>query len=78
MPGMDGFQVLEWLRASPEWSKLPVVVLSGSNLDCDRQTARDLGARAYYVKPIKHEETQAMLKAICDEWLKDGADGEQK
>jgi len=73
MPGMGGFEVLHWLRRSRQWSKLPVVILSGSDVDRDRQKALALGARAYFVKAIKLEETQQMLKIVCEQWLQDGA-----
>jgi CheY-like chemotaxis protein len=78
MPHMDGVEVLQWLRRSREWSNLPVVVLCGSNMDGVRETARHLGARASYTKAIELKDTQAMLKAICDEWLGNGADGERR
>jgi len=73
MPGMGGFEVLHWLRRSLQWSKLPVVILSGSDEDRDRQKALALGARAYFVKAIKLEETQQMLKIVCEQWLQDAA-----
>jgi CheY-like chemotaxis protein len=69
MPGMYGFQVLEWLRNSPEWSKLPVVVLSCSNSDHDREKAYELGARAFYTKDASLDDTQEMLLTICRDWL---------
>ncbi|MCA9572342.1 MAG: response regulator, partial [Myxococcales bacterium] len=33
MPGMDGFQVAETLRADPRWAGLPIVVLTSATLD---------------------------------------------
>src|SRR5215831_9692525 len=35
MPLMDGFDVLAWLRAHPQFNSLPVVVLTSSKLDSD-------------------------------------------
>jgi len=31
MPGMDGFQVLDWIRANPDYGSLPVIVVSASD-----------------------------------------------
>src|SRR5690242_14029566 len=37
MPLLNGFDVLSWLKARPEYRDLPAVVLSSSGLDPDRQ-----------------------------------------
>ena len=52
MPVMDGFQVLETLRESPELSKIPVVVLSALNSNEDIVKAYNLGAKDFITKPI--------------------------
>jgi CheY-like chemotaxis protein len=50
MPVKDGFEVLEWLRSHPAFEKLPVVVLSSSDLGEDKGKAQELGATAYLTK----------------------------
>ena len=55
MPGKDGFEVLEWIRSQPALANLPVVVLSGSNLEIDKVRAKELGARDYFVKDKEWE-----------------------
>ena len=50
IPGKDGFKVLEWIRERPVLKNLPVIVLSGSNLQEDKLRAKELGARDYFVK----------------------------
>ena len=54
LPLLSGFDVLRWIqeRALP----LEVVVLSGSDILSDKETARSLGASDYLVKPISAEE----------------------
>jgi CheY-like chemotaxis protein len=37
MPGMDGFDFMEEVRKHPEWSKLPVVVLTAKNLTAEER-----------------------------------------
>ncbi len=37
MPGMDGFEVLERIRALPAYLTTPVIVQSGKNLDRDEE-----------------------------------------
>jgi CheY-like chemotaxis protein len=55
MPGMDGFEVLKWIREQPALANLPVIVVSGSNLQSDKARAKELGARDYFVKDADWE-----------------------
>ena len=48
MPGKSGFDVLRWLQASGK-KDLPVVMLTGSNLERDKEESFALGA--YQVLP---------------------------
>lgn len=48
MPRMDGFQVLQELRASGE--TLPVILLTNLGQEEDIQKGRELGATDYFVK----------------------------
>jgi len=61
LPFVSGFDVLSWLRGQPSLSDLPVVILTGSSEDRDRQKALELGAKAYLVKPPTPE---MLLQAI--------------
>jgi len=68
MPRIDGFDVLKWIQASGIAAP-PVLVLSGSDLDEDKQQALALGARAYYAKRANVREVVSFLKNISDQWL---------
>jgi DNA-binding response OmpR family regulator len=46
--GMNGFDVLEQVKASPTLKTVPVIVLT--NLDSEQKTALDIGAIDYIVK----------------------------
>jgi CheY-like chemotaxis protein len=70
MPKADGFDVLHWLRRQPELKKMPVVMLSSSSQDCDREKARRLGANDYFVKATQFEELQKVAETIASRWLK--------
>lgn len=61
MPGLDGFEVCRQLR---EWSKVPIIVISSSNVEADKIAALDLGADDYVVKPFGIGEMQARVRAI--------------
>lgn len=65
MPGMNGYQVLEHLRADPALRHLPVVVLSGVNELDSVVRCIELGAEDYLLKPFK----PVLLKARVDACL---------
>ncbi len=53
MPGIDGFEVLERLKASDLTKDIKIIVVSGSADPDQRARAMKLGARAYLVKPVE-------------------------
>ena len=69
MPRATGFEILHWIRRHPELGHLPVVVLSGSELQDDIRQAYDVGANSYLVKPLGFEALVQMVKTIQTDWL---------
>jgi len=68
MPRVTGFEVLRWIRQHPKFHHLPVVVLSGSELQDDIRQAYDAGANSYLVKPLGFEALVQMVKQIHAAW----------
>lgn len=52
MPVMDGFEVLEKVRANREWDDMKIVVLSALNKNEDIVKAYNMGANDFITKPI--------------------------
>src|SRR5436190_6948471 len=50
MPVLNGFEVLDWMRTQTFPSQIPVLVLSGSEHQEDKDRAARLGATDYLVK----------------------------
>ena len=50
MPAMDGFKVIELLRATPATAQVRIMVLSALSQPEDIKKARNLGANDYLVK----------------------------
>ena len=50
MPRMDGFELIEAVRASPRFSRLPVVLVTARERPADKQRGLEVGASAYLVK----------------------------
>jgi PAS domain S-box-containing protein len=55
MPGMDGYAVLDQLKASPETSDIPVIFVSALSEAADEARGIILGAADYITKPINPE-----------------------
>jgi CheY-like chemotaxis protein len=65
LPGLTGFQVMEWIRDQYHLSSIAVVVLTSSDELRDHQRAQALGVRSYLVKPPTVEDLKAAV-AISD------------
>lgn len=50
MPEMNGFEVLEKLKADPTTVKIPVIILTNINQQDDIQKGLSLGAVDYFIK----------------------------
>jgi DNA-binding response OmpR family regulator len=64
MPRLDGFQVLEQIKARPEFAKTPVVILSAKGQESEIQAGLELGATQYILKPFAPDELIAKIKQI--------------
>ena len=56
LPKVDGLEVLRRLKTEPHCRSIPVIVLTSSSEDRDIQTAYDLGANSYIVKPVDFDK----------------------
>jgi DNA-binding response OmpR family regulator len=52
LPKLDGFAVLQKIRAAPRTKDLPVVMISSFSRDKDAARGKELGADDYVVKPL--------------------------
>jgi len=68
MPGMNGFDVLCWLRDHPPWQRIPVVVLTSCGEIELAQRAYALGARSFLTKPLGAKDFQNMMDQL-QQWL---------
>ena len=62
LPGIDGWAVLEALKADPDTRDIPVVVVS---IVDERARGVALGAAAYLVKPISRDDLRAALTTVA-------------
>jgi CheY-like chemotaxis protein len=64
MSGSSGMDVLGWLKARPQFRDIPVVVLSGFPFSEALARAHELGAQAFFVKPVQTSELTTLLRAF--------------
>jgi len=68
LPKLNGFEVLAMIRANPETSQVPVIVLTGSYGAPDIAEARKLGADHYMVKPVDFAKIVEVAKDLGLNW----------
>jgi len=68
MPQGDGFEVLHHLKANPAWAVIPTIIMSGSADPDDINSAYQLGASSFLVKPTSFDDLCALLKALLNFW----------
>jgi CheY-like chemotaxis protein len=69
MPGMDGFEVLSWIRQQPGLSAMRVIVLTCSVAVRDINKAYGLGANSFMVKPGDFQNTVELARIATKYWL---------
>lgn len=69
LPGMDGFEVLSWIRRQEGLRGLPVLVLTCSNLIRDVNRAYALGANSFFTKDIDFQKSAELAKLLREYWL---------
>lgn len=69
LTGMDGFDVLRWIRRQPGLKTLRVVVLTSSTEIRDVNLAYQLGANSFLVKPVDFEDFVRVTQALQGYWL---------
>jgi len=66
MPDMDGFALVEKIRKTPEFSSIPVLMLSSGAHGGEAARCRQIGIAAYLTKPVRPSELlDALLNALA-------------
>ena len=66
MPRLDGYGVLEEIKERPEFSNLPIAMLTSRSNEKHRKLAFNLGAAAYFSKPYNEQQLLEKLSEILN------------
>ena len=69
LPKVDGLQVLQQIKASPELRAIPVVVLTSSSEQRDIVDSYKLGVNSYIQKPVDIAQFRQTIKTLGVYWL---------
>src|ERR1041385_3492142 len=64
MTRVDAFGVLKWLRETPGFAAMPVVIMSFLDLPMDRERALQMGAQEYLAKPTGFTEMKQFIENL--------------
>lgn len=67
MPKMDGLTMVRTLREQPEYSDLPIIILSSESEEPDRVKGIAAGANVYLVKPTEPAKLVQNVKMLLSE-----------
>jgi two-component system, response regulator len=71
MPGMSGIDTLRRMREDEGLKHIPVVIVTNSTLESDRNAALNAGADGFIHKDFDMDQFGRDMKALLDRWLKD-------
>ena len=64
MPGMDGYQVCETLKAGESTQQIPVVFVSANNSEEEKARGLLLGAAGFLGKPVDPGQLALLLRDV--------------
>lgn len=70
MPRMNGFEVLDWLKADQDFKLIPVVVLTTSSSPDDVNKAYQHAASSYVTKPSDFSTFVDTLQTMEEYWFR--------
>jgi CheY-like chemotaxis protein len=69
MPKMNGREVLQALKKSPDLCRIPVVVLTTSQQEADIISTYNLGCNSYVQKPVDIERFMKVVRDLGNYWF---------
>ena len=64
MPGLDGYQVCQYLRRDPTTATLPIIMVTAMARPADQRRGFDIGADDYLPKPFALTELVTRVQSL--------------
>jgi CheY-like chemotaxis protein len=68
LPRLSGHEVLRDIKEDRDLQAIPVVVLTTSCAERDRERAYSFHANSYVVKPVDFDQFQQLVTDLCQYW----------
>jgi CheY-like chemotaxis protein len=66
MPGKNGYEVCEAIKANPELAHIPVLLLTGTFEAFDEPRARSVGSSGHIAKPFEAQSLVAQVRSLIE------------
>ena len=66
LPGMDGFEAVERLKANPDTARIPVCAVTAFAMNDDRERCLEAGFDGYLSKPINVAEFPGQVRDLLN------------
>lgn len=70
LPGMNGFEILQYVRTKTAYKHIPVIMFTSSDDLMDIEKSYEFGANAYLIKPANLHSLREVLADTFNFWLK--------
>lgn len=67
MPNMDGFELIQNIRNSDDYGRLPVIILSSERGENAKERGEEVGANAYLEKPFDVKMIQFQVSKFLND-----------
>jgi CheY-like chemotaxis protein len=74
MPRLSGLDVLDHMRARPEWRAIPIIILTAAGEAKYEQDAREGGATEFLTKPFSPKKLYTLIARLTGVAPDDGGD----
>jgi two-component system, chemotaxis family, chemotaxis protein CheY len=64
MPDINGLEVVRFVKESPRYRHIPVIIVTTEGRDIDRERGMRLGADRYVIKPFNALELQRNVREL--------------
>jgi CheY-like chemotaxis protein len=72
MPYMDGIELIKTLRADPNWTNMPVLMVTTEADPEEREKALEVGANGYLNKPVTADMVSFHIRNILKSYFSKG------